>query len=203
MTTYSTLTTDIGVWTARSFSPAQLTSIMTLTEAQIARDVRVRAMRATNDAFVIGSRRVALPERFLSIIRFRLDQSGGELTFLPPGLFYNDSRYSDQGSPSIYTIEGSDFVFGPEPAESYTGMISYYQRFESLSSPDDTNWLLQNHYNVYLHCALSYAFKMIRDNDEAMAHGTLASSYIRELGVKDQYSAIQANALIRSGGSTP
>ena len=60
-----------------------------------------------------------------------------------------------------YTIESDDetekFRFGPSPDISYTGKLSYYKAFNSLSDSNTTNWMLTNHPAVYLYGSLYHA----------------------------------------------
>lgn len=203
MTTRAILLTDILTQTGHNFTTAEQGLILRNTEAKIARDIRVNAMRITNNAFVVNAGTVAMPTGLLEVKRFRLSGTGQTLDYLTPDLFY-DTIYEDSGTPpGAYTIEGSNFVFAPTPGTSYTGLLSYLKRFDALTADSDTNWLLTNHYDIYFYLGLSIGFGLAQDDEQATKWLTAYTNIKDKLNLQDQWTAVQPNKMKRFGATGP
>jgi hypothetical protein len=204
MTTCAILKSDIVSQTGHSWTTAEQSTIVRLAEAMIARDVKIKEMLTTDDAFVINSRRETLPAGLLEVKKFRLTSTNGYLDFLPLDLFYDAPVYSDSGTPpSAYTIEGTNFVFAPEPTTGYTALLSYIKRLDALTADSDTNWLLTNHYDVYLWSCLSVAFGLAQDDEQASKWLSAYTAVKDKLNTTNQWSASQPNKLRRFGVTGP
>lgn len=125
------------------------------------RPLRVREMLAlgTQADFSLS----ALPDGFLGIERFVVSGSDEPLTYVTPSKF----SAARAGQPRHYTFEnGGISVEGGTPAE-FT--ISYYAKFPALVADADTNWLLQNHPNIYLYSALIEAYHHVKNDSRVVA----------------------------------
>ena len=56
--------------------------------------------------------------------------------------------------------------------------VNYYRRFPALTNPTDTNWLIQNHYDVYLYAALRASCEYIQED---VLEDRYASKYERAI----------------------
>lgn len=104
-----------------------------------------------------------LPVGFLGIERLAVTGSDRPLTYVP----VDQLCASRQGTPRFYTFQnGGISVEGGTPAE-YT--VSYYAKFPELIADEDTNWLLQNHPNIYLYSALIEAYHHVKNDGRVIA----------------------------------
>jgi hypothetical protein len=90
---------------------------------------------------------------------------------------------------SFYTLEGNPTVVGDErvkmviaaPASVTTPLsvdVNYYARFGGLVLDADTNWLLVNHFDVYLYAALRASCEYIQED---ILEDRYASKYDRAI----------------------
>ncbi len=155
ISTYSELKTAIQSWSQRGSAISSVVAdFVTLSESQIRRDVRCRAMVQTATGTLSGAT-LALPTRFIEAISVTLSDT--RLDYVDPASF---DQIPDE-THSYYTIRGDNFEFG-----STTGdySISYYQSFAALSGASDTNWLLTNYPDIYLFSGIAEAAIWLRDD---------------------------------------
>lgn len=70
--------------------------------------------------------------------------------------------------PTAYYIEGRTISFAPPPAQETAFRVTYWRRVPALTVAEDTNWLLEEHGDIYLFGTLLEASIYIRD-PEAIA----------------------------------
>ncbi len=128
--------------------------------------VRTRLMEASTD-LTISAQTAAMPSDFLAPRRLYLNSNPiVVMDFLASTDFWSRFMASESGQPVAYTIEGSDFVFGPSPATTYTGKLLYWKKFAALSTA--VNGLFTAAPDLWLwgSCLLAAVFK---DDPEAMS----------------------------------
>ena len=142
--------------------------------------LRVIGMETTGD-LTISTQSVAQPTGFLEAIRLYMNTDPiVDLEFLPPDRFWNTTTVADgsTGQPKIYTMEGSNFVFGPSPDSSYTGKLLYYKKLSALSDSTTTNWLITNAPYAYLYAIMLEAMVWDKNYEEAAKYADLTRSAI-------------------------
>ena len=72
------------------------------------------------------------------------------------------------GKPQYYSHIGDLIEVYPSPDQNYEGELLYYQKIETLSDTNTTNWLLQMSPDAYLYGSLLQASPYLQ-NDERMA----------------------------------
>ena len=168
--TYSDLQTSIANWLKRSDLTSIIPDFITLAEARIARDLRLRKQVVkTSLSTVAGTQSVSLPSDFLEAENISLSNTTppGALSVVTPEIL--DRKYPEAyvtGQPRVYTVLGDKVLFGPTPDAVYTVSLDYYQRWAALSATP-TNWLLTNHPNVYLFAALAEGAPYLMEDDRA------------------------------------
>lgn len=202
MTDFLTLKTDIANVLARDDLNSDIPLFVRLCEAAIRRKVKVRAMETAAD-ITIDARSEAVPAGFISVRRLSLDVDDGGLTYMTPERLYESRIYREQGTPEVYTIEGDNFVFAPEPSTSITGKLLYYKAFDALSGDTDTNWLLNNAYDVYLYGALVHSAPFIGEDERIATWNGFYTQAIDGVNKMDQWSRVSGSSLIATGRSTP
>lgn len=197
MTTYATLKADVSTWLVRTVSDTEIAGFLRLAEADIRRDVRVRAMETSED-ISITSRTATVPTTLLSARRFTLDHSTDRaLEYLTPEVLYDSIVYGSTGTPRYYTIEGTNFVFAPEPSGTNTGKLLYYTSFDALTLDADTNWLLANAYDVYLWAVCRYVAMSVQDFEQAMGFKAAYESSVMQTNSTDQRGRYSGSTLKR------
>lgn len=196
MTTHATLKTDVATWMSRTDLTSHTPTFITLAEAMIRDDVRVRDMETTAD-ISFTSQSASLPTGYLSMKRAFVDATWHELRYYVPDEFHDHQYSTLAGTPEIYTIEGDSMLVAPAPA-SATVKVNYYKAYDALSADGDTNWVLTNHYGIYLYAALFQAKSFIED-PEAMKWKQMYEEEIGKMNMADWKSRISGSALQRAG----
>lgn len=173
--TYGELKTAVADWLKRSDLTSNIPTFVGLAEANIRRDVRVRAMEqeATGTLTAVT---LALPTRFLEARRVILGTTVQD--YVTPNEWYGlRASSTDQ-----YTILGESFHF--QKLANYA--IRYWQAFASLSADGDTNWLLTNAPDVYLWASLEQAAIFIRDDSMAALSRAQYQNALARLNATEQ-----------------
>lgn len=168
--TYADLQTSIANWLKRSDLTSIIPDFITLAEARIARDLRLRKQVVnTTLSTVAGTQSVSLPSDFLEAENISLSNTTppGALSVVTPEIL--DRKYPEAyvtGQPRVYTVLGDKVLFGPTPDAVYSVSLDYYQRWAALSATP-TNWLLTNHPNIYLFAALAEGAPYLMEDERA------------------------------------
>jgi len=150
---YTDLTTSIANWMNRTDLTAIIPDFVTLAEARMARDLRLRNMIVSSNVSTVGgTQSVAYPTDLLEIENLTITDTSppAALSVVTPEIM--DRKFPAgywTGIPSVYCILGTNIQLGPTPAAVYTLQIDYYKRFDSLQSAS-TNWLMTNFPDIYL-----------------------------------------------------
>lgn len=202
MTTHATLKTDIALYMARDDLEVYIPTFIRLAESRIAKDVRVRAMETSTD-LTLSSQSVSIPSGFLAARRLYFDSTTQRgLTYVTPDAFYKSSLYTAAGNPSTFTIEGDNFVFAPAPSGSPVAKLLYFKKFDALAAEADTNWLLENAYDVYLYACLAETKAFIEDDEQAAKWASVYKDSVANLNKVERRSR-RMGPLRRQGGVTP
>jgi len=196
--TYATLKSDIANYLARDDLTSDIPTMIRLAESLIRNDVRVMDM-VRHTTMSVNSQRIAMPDGFLSAVSLHMDAQNKKLDFVTPYDFYNDSRAGRSGSPEIFTTEGSYFLFAPHTSETIFAKLTFYQAYDRMSGEGDTNWLLENHYDVYLYASLAQAKAFIEDDEQA---GKWAQAYtlsVDKLHTSDRRGRFSGAPMKRKG----
>ena len=187
MSTLGQLKTDVDAWLARddvAVSGSSFPSILLLAEAEIARDIRtlVQEQRTTLTA---NSRYTDMPSDFMEIRQIFIDDNNGRrfMEYQTPEVLRENNTWLNGRSPSFYSLEGDEdtggigdvrLVLAPEPSASSPSDVEvlYWARFPALVNDPDTNWLLQNYYDVYLWQTLKQAAIFIQESELADTYDT-------------------------------
>ena len=118
-------------------------------------------MRIPEDALTIQS--VAVDEDTENV-NFVQPDSLLSVSYVPPGAFAEISLPGTFRTDRIYTIVSEELRFSPGFTEPYPGVwVGYHAKLPPLVNPGDTNWLLNNAYDVYLFAGLVAAATYMQD----------------------------------------
>lgn len=166
ITTYSTLQSAAADWLNRTDIESAIQTFITLAEAKLNRELRVRDM-ITRTTAGPSTEFVSLPSDFLQVYRLEnaYDSPRSELRYVPP---QDASRYSASGYTSgtlnYYTITGPSIQLIPAPSSAVTLNLTYYASIPALSNSNTSNWLLVKSPDLYLYSTLLEAGGYLRDD---------------------------------------
>ena len=161
--TYTELKTAVAGYLHRSDLTDVMDTFLELAEADIRRDVRVRAMEQTATGTLSGTT-LALPTRFAEARNVVLSDRPQRYVTSDEFQWLENATSTDR-----YTIKGESFYFLSADAD-YS--IDYWQWFASLGSTP-TNWLLTNAPDVYLNAMLRHAGRYIMGDTSQWDQGYL------------------------------
>lgn len=169
ISTYAELQTAIANRLHRTDLTSLITDFISLGEAKIYRDLRIRCMEtALNSTISAGV--IAVPSGYVELKHAYIDGSpSGKLTRKNADFIYkNYPTRSADGKPKFIAREADSFIFGPYPDSAYTVKGIYYKRLDALSDSNTTNWFTANAPDILLFAAL-YEAADHTENDAAMA----------------------------------
>lgn len=192
MTDYATLQSDVANFSARQNLASQIPTFIRLAESKIARKVRVLEMQTNTTLSVPDTGSIALPERFLgfrSVYFATIPPLSGsaELDYVSPDQFHeidiNSTQITGIAQDGLYTIESGNLLLTPKPGQGETTdvNVSYWQRFSTLSDVNTTNWLLTNHFDIYLDITMAELNSFIQDTDMEVLWRTKFQDDVGEL----------------------
>tara|TARA_X000001382_G_scaffold64580_1_gene44737 strand:+ start:450 stop:1079 length:630 start_codon:yes stop_codon:yes gene_type:complete len=167
--TYTNLKTTIANYLNRSDLTAYLGDFITLTEARLNRELRVREMVNTDTSIttVAGTQSYALPTGYVeaTTVIYQSDPYC-TLIFINNSDFYNKYNISQsRGKPTHFTILGTNILLGVAPDSATTLQINYYKSLSSLSDDNTTNTILTNYPELYLYGSLAESAPFIMQDE--------------------------------------
>lgn len=195
--TYATLKTAVASWLKRSDLTSNIPDFISLAEAKIARDLRLRRqITAATLNTVAGVQGVALPADWLEFADVSLSTDNPTpISFAT--VEHINTRYPQTftGQPVVFSIDGLNVIFGPTPDAIYPISTNYYAKFPALSADADTNWLLTNYPSIYLFGALCEASPFIRDDEVTVMWEGKYNKDMNELRNSDKSAQFSGSAL--------
>lgn len=197
ISTYTELQTAIKNWSKRSDLDSIIPDFIALTEAKIARDIRLRSqVTSTTLTCTPDQRSVALPTGWLEFENVtRVGSPDTQMLYVP--IQHLDSKYpgnSGTSGPVVYSIEGTNMLLGPTPDSAYSIDVLYYKRFDPLSTTP-TNWLLTNHPSIYLFGALAELAMYTMDDEKMTVWQSRYKGEIDALQTSDDNGQFSGSAL--------
>jgi hypothetical protein len=184
---YTDLLASVAGWLNRTNLTAVIPDFVTMAEAKISRDMRLRKQITTSTLSTTGGvRYIALPSDWLEFENITVagnpDRNLSYATVEQLDVRYPSS--DPAGVPVLYTIEGDQLIFGPTPDATYTVTALYFARFGALAT-NSTNWLMTNHPSTYLYACLYYGFLYIGNKQRAQDYLALYEKATTELQEQD------------------
>ncbi len=163
---YGTLKTAVANFLERDDLTNRIPEFISLAEDRIYLTLRIREMENSATITTTAAQQTdALPTRFIGARRLYVDASPDTvLEYRSTVNFWSIFGSQTTASPTVFTIEGEDFVWAPIPDSAYSIKVLYYNRLAAFSSDTDTNALLTKARGLYLYGALLEAAPFL-DND--------------------------------------
>ncbi|MCB4862387.1 hypothetical protein K7W03_22615 [Sphingobium sp. PNB] len=161
---YDDLVAMVGNWLDRDDLNDRIPEFVSLLEARLNRLLRT-VMQETPVTWAITGEEYALPDDFRKMRRiYPAGQPNRPLAEISSSQL-PDWAYS--GFAQVYAIEGRTLRFSPAPTADapLTVQAVYWRRIPPLGSFQPTNWILDEHPDIYVWGALHQAATYIRDPD--------------------------------------
>jgi hypothetical protein len=187
---YSDLQTTVANYLHRSDLTSMIPDFITLAEAKLNRELRLRAMEDTATGTVAAS--ISLPTGYIEMrgISVGSGNSTWNLTYRPPS-----DINTETGTPVNYSIKGETLYFLPYgTAYSYT--IDFYKKFDALSG--GVNWLITNAPDIYLYATLLEASPYIKDDARIGTWAQLLIDSVTRLQSADKRDRHGSNLIVRA-----
>ena len=159
LSTYTELKSTIANWLNRSDLTSEIAEdFIVLAEADFNSKLRIRQMHSQT-TITIDSETESTPTGFLQVRDFYILSNNDKyaMNYLSPAQMDSIKGTSMSGLPVAYTILGSTFRFSPRPADSYSGILNFYKKFDALSATNTSNYILTDHPAIYLYGSLFHA----------------------------------------------
>jgi hypothetical protein len=169
--TFTELKDAVADWLDRSDLTARIPDFITLAEARINRDLRIRPMevRSTMET-TSGQQYFNLPGGYVQMRNIQLNTNPtAPLEYITPEMLDRLYGSSATGKPRAYSLIGDEIQLAPIPDSAYTLEMAFYEKFTPLgdgtSGTVTTNWITKNAPDVILYGSLLEAEPFIK-NDE-------------------------------------
>ena len=169
--TFTELKDAIADWLDRSDLTARIPDFITLAEARISRELRIRPMEVRSIMETTsGQKYFNLPGGYLQMRNIQLNTNPtAPLEYITPEMLDRLYGSNTTGKPRAYTLIGDEIQLSPIPDAAYELEMAFYEKFTALgdgtSGTVTNNWLTKNAPDVLLYGALMEAEPFIK-NDE-------------------------------------
>jgi len=197
LSTFTELKDAIADWLDRSDLTARIPDFITLAEARLNRDLRIRPMEVRSSMETTsGQQYFNLPGGYIQMRNIQLNTNPtAPLEYITPEMLDRLYGSSTTGKPRAYSLIGDEIQLAPIPDSDYTVEMAFYEKFTALgdgtSGTVTTNWLTTNAPDVLLYGALLEAEPFIK-NDERI--GLWLNAYngaikkIQDADARDRHS---------------
>ena len=169
--TFTELKDAVADWLDRSDLTARIPDFITLAEARLNRDLRIRPMEVRSSMETTsGQRYFNLPGGYLQMRNMQMNTNPiTPLEYITPEMLDRLYGSDTTGKPRAYTLIGDEMQLAPIPDSDYTVEMAFYEKFTPLgdgtSGTVTNNWLTLNAPDVLLYGSLLEAEPFIK-NDE-------------------------------------
>lgn len=206
ISTYSELQLAVADWLNRADLTTVIPNFITLAEAKMQRELRLREM-ITRSTATSSNEFVALPSDFLENLSLELDMTGlaaqPALTFIGPLEAKTLKANKITNLPRYYTMIDGAFEILPAPAAATNYILTYYAKIPALSNTNTTNWLLTKAPDAYLYSSLLEAAPYLKDDQRISLWASAKQDVFESLRLESERAtrpSTQVNARRRGFG---
>lgn len=206
ISTFTELKSAIADELNRSDLTSVIPNFISLAEARLNRDLRVRQMiKRANAPTVAGNRYLSVPPDWQQAKNLQITASGKtvQLEFMTLDFadYYNSTRGGLSGVPKYYNFTGGDIELIPTPNDVYSIEMAYYGKVTPLSDSVSTNWLLTQWPDVYLYGSLIHSAPYLKEDDRLDVWSAIYDRLTTDINASDeraQYSGSTLKARTRN-----
>ena len=188
ITTYTELKAAIADWLLRDDLTAVIPSFISLSEAQMQREIRHHKMM-DRLAFNVSTQYADLPADWLQTERLNVTGDRPtrlELTSVDDMLQLRELNGGTSGKPARFAHIGEQIEFFPTPDATYEVELLYFQKIPVLSDSNASNWLLADYPDVYLYGALMQAAPYLDDDAKMQVWAGLYGSAVNSINAESK-----------------
>lgn len=169
---FSGLSTSIARWLNRTDLAAVIPDFVRMAESEFSRDTRLRSsFQVVDTGGYASAGEIPLPVDMLELRELSVD--GKVLRELP----YEDWRRLSDGL--YFARVGEVAHITGKPAAAYG--LKYLQKLPALVFQSDSNWLLREHYDVYLWKCCEMGSAWMRDPEAVASYSAKYESAVQQL----------------------
>ena len=197
---YENLKTAVAGWLNRTDLTSDIIDFITLCEDEIARRVETEFER--RDTITLNAEVVSLPSDLREITSLALDDAnrGGPIEILSPEqlTIYKaaSGRRTSYPRKAAITTNGTELILAPVPDTSYVAEIIYATKLDRLSGSVSTNWILDDHSDVYLYGSLIHSAPFLKDDQRMGVWQSLFEKALAQIAALIERRKWAANTLI-------
>ena len=197
--TYSELKTNIANYLNRSDLTDQMDMFIDNVEGEVNRRVRRKEMikRATATA---DAQYLSLPTDWLEGINVEIT-SNDFSPILQQSIesldIYRKSINNKTGQPVYFAFVDDTMELAPTPDTSYTLQLTYYSKITALSDNNTSNFLSNNHPDVYLYGALKHASIYLMEDERVAMFSQLFEKALEELKMEQEKAEFGKGSLMQ------
>jgi|TARA_X000001316_G_C910129_1_gene25684 hypothetical protein len=197
--TYSELKTNIANYLNRSDLTDQMDMFIDNVEGEVNRRVRRKEMikRATATA---DAQYLSLPNDWLEAINVEIT-SNNFSPILQQSIesldIYRKSINNKTGQPVYFAFVDDTMELAPTPDASYTLQLTYYGKIDALSDSNTSNFLSNNHPDVYLYGALKHASIYLMEDERVAMFSQLFEKALEELKMEQEKAEFGKGSLMQ------
>lgn len=206
ITDYTTLQSAIAAWLIRTDLTGPIQTFIQNAESALRRDPRVRNLVA--NTLEVDQELEVLPDDFVSLESLYLNGPAfwGEIEIVSPGDLAEDNRRVGGAArvPRRAAFAADRILrFAPPPDQSFSMVLSYWATISRLSVSNPTNWLLDDHPDVYLYGSLVHSAPYLRDDPRVATWRTEYDRALEEFWQYTQRAHYSGDMVRRSNNPIP
>ena len=197
--TYSELKTNIASFLNRSDLTDQLDLFIDQAEAEINRRVRTKDMVKRANA-VLEQQYLTLPSDWQEAINVEITSNDFSPVFqqsIESLDVYRKSVDNSSGQPIYFAIVDDTLEFAPTPDQNYDIQLTYYAKPTPLSDSNTSNFISNDHPDVYLYGALKHASIFLMEDDRVNLFNDLFEKALEEIRMDDYRSQYAKGSLMQ------
>jgi hypothetical protein len=195
ITSYTTLKSTIADYLNRSDLTSIIPTFISLAEANFQRNVKHWKMHKRAEA-TLDTEFTAVPSDYLEAIRWHIITAPPSvIEYASPVEIMNAKTANNDasGRPTLFSVVNQQFQVHPKPNQNYSSELLYYSRIPILSDSNATNWLLDDHPDLYLYASLQASAPYLMQDERITLWNELYLSATQNL--------IASSETARSSGS--
>ena len=196
---YSELKTNIANYLNRSDLTSEIDIFIDNTESELNSNLRVADMVKRSTA-TAENQYLALPSDWLEAINIEI--SSNEFRPLMQMSIesldvYRKSINNKTGQPIYYAIVDNTLELAPSPDASYTLQLTYYGKIDALSDSNTSNFVSNNHPDVYIYGSLKHASVFLMEDERAPLFNAQFDKSLEEIRLQQQKREFGKGSLIQ------
>jgi|GEM_PF-5409197 len=197
---YATLKQRWSAWSKQQLDAALLAETTAVVEGMVATDVSwldnqsFSFIPTTQGTLVTGAVYQYVRKVGTRVIR-SINASGRLLEQMPIGTLFATYRTGNAAHPMNYAVVGSDFFIAPGLSDLELVLEA---RFDPLVADDDTNELLTQHPEVYIHAGVAHIHRYFQDMEASQMSDQMYNVAVMKANALDLTLAYGAAPSVRA-----